>query len=157
MTVTASCFVFWFSVKALSQLESCHSEGPLTLFSEISPIAEGPGEGRVPEMQQVGELRLLPWHTDQNGPSLWAGQSDAEMQAYLDERKPSFSTFGCTSTSFEVDVLYILRPGTLSSHQTFPIERIRSETADLGIFPSALRWNTWPSHTARLWTRGLEG
>lgn len=33
----------------------------------------------VPEMQQVGELRLWPWHTDQSGPSLWPGQSDAEM------------------------------------------------------------------------------
>lgn len=45
VTVTASCFVFWFSVKALSQLESCHSEGPCALFSEISLIAEGQGGG----------------------------------------------------------------------------------------------------------------
>ena len=46
----------------------------------------------MPEVRQAGELRLLPWHTDRDGPSLWPGWSDAEMQAYLDEWKTSFST-----------------------------------------------------------------
>lgn len=72
-------------------------------------------------MQQVGELRLLPWHTDQNGPSLWAGQSDAEMQAYLDERKPSFSTLAAHLHHLKWMCFTYLDPGLCPPTQTFPI------------------------------------
>lgn len=79
-------------------------------------------------MQQVGGLRLLPWHMDWDGPSLWPGQLDAETQVYLDERKTSFSTLAAQLHPLKWVCFRYLDPGLYPSTQAFPIGLIYSET-----------------------------
>lgn len=78
-------------------------------------------------MQQVGGLCLLPRHVDRDGPSLWPGQSDAEMQAYLDERKTCFTLTAQLHHLKWVCFRYS-DPGLYPPTQAFPIGLIYSET-----------------------------
>ena len=121
VTVTASCFVFWFSVKALSQLESCYSEGPLTLFSGLSSScwgarrgegARGAAGGWAPAVALAhgsGWTFLVAWVV---------GCWDAGVLGWVED---ILLHRGCASASFEVVCFRYLDLGLCPPTQTFLI------------------------------------